>query len=144
MVAIQLSSSTLFMRHAGGRKSLFTKLGPAPVSTIFATVGMAFDEIPTDFRMRKVALRKNDATSYGPSPHCKLKSYGLSGSGARACSFPDVSNSSVLLTSFLAGVTLSRRVGCSVDKSLWVTFDATSIKRTMYWRNGYRPLMLRF
>lgn len=112
--------------HAGGEKSLFTRFGPAPVSAKLATVSVAFAETLTDIQTRYVALRKDDATSYGLSSHCTLMTYCPSGGGDRSCSIADAPTLSAVLAFFFVGVTLFPCVVDSVDDSLRVTSDSTS------------------
>lgn len=75
-----------------GRKYFFTKFGPAPVSRKLATASGEFDETPTEFVKRYVALQMNDATSWTPWENSKLKGPGLVEGGIQIRSFAVTSN----------------------------------------------------
>lgn len=61
--------------HASCREPLFTKLGLATVWPKVSTVKMSLAEIPTDIKVRKTALGKNDAMLYWPWSHCIFIAY---------------------------------------------------------------------
>lgn len=70
-------------------------------------------------------MRKNDETWNGPSSYCTIIAYGPYGGDARSCSFNDTSTLSVVSILLSVGLTLSPRIGVSVDELLRVTSDAT-------------------
>lgn len=55
------------------RKSLFIRLGPAPVWSSLATLGIVLDDTPTEILTGYVGVGKNDATSWGSSLNWTIK-----------------------------------------------------------------------
>lgn len=120
----------IYSFHASARNSILAKFRSSPVSTGLPWWARLWTKYRQIFG-RNTSPWKHDTPLYESWSYCTVILYDSSGHDARRSSFPDKSISSVLYIFVDAVLMLPLYVMVSIEASLCITSDATSLKRPL-------------